>query len=65
MKTKISHIGALGSALFASSCCILPLVAVIFGLSIGGSALLFATLRPYLLVVTYLILGFSYYTKTN
>jgi len=55
----------LGSAVFAafvsSLCCVLPLVAVLFGLGAFGVASVFETLRPYLLIVAFAALAFSFY----
>lgn len=55
----------LGSAFLAavasSLCCILPVLAVAFGLGAFGVASVFETLRPYLLVVAVMALGFGFY----
>lgn len=55
----------LGSAIVAavasSLCCILPVVAVAFGLGAFSIASVFESLRPYLLVVVFLALGFGFY----
>ncbi len=55
----------IGSAVFAaiasSLCCVLPLVAVVFGLGAFGAASAFETLRPYLLVLAFAALAFSFY----
>lgn len=55
----------IGSAVFAaitsSLCCVLPLIAVVFGLGAFGAASVFDTLRPYLLVFAFAALGFSFY----
>lgn len=61
MKEKASGLAAVGSAILASSCCILPLIAASVGFGIGGVATFFDELRPYLLVVTFLALSFSFY----
>lgn len=55
----------LGSAIVAAAasslCCILPVLAIAFGLGAFGIASVFETLRPYLLIVVILALAFSYY----
>ncbi len=55
----------IGSAVFAaiasSLCCVLPLIAVVFGLGAFGAASAFETLRPYLLVLAFAALAFSFY----
>ncbi len=55
----------LGSAIVAavasSLCCILPVLAIAFGLGAFGIASFFETLRPYLLFVVVMALAFSFY----
>lgn len=55
----------LGSAIVAavasSLCCILPVLAIAFGLGAFGIASFFETLRPYLLFVVVVALAFSFY----
>ncbi len=53
--------GAVLAAVASSLCCVLPLVAVLFGLGAFGAASAFETLRPYLLVLAFAALGFSFY----
>jgi mercuric ion transport protein len=49
-------------AIASSLCCIVPVIAVIFGLSGAASNLSWiAPFRPYLIVVTLLLLGFAFY----
>lgn len=49
-------------AAFASSlCCVLPVISVALGLGAFGVASVFETLRPYLLIVAVLALGFGFY----
>lgn len=55
---------AIGTALLSSLCCITPVLALIAGAS--GLASTFSWLdpmRPYLIVVTFLVLGFAWYQK--
>lgn len=53
--------GAVFAAIASSLCCVLPLIAVVFGLGAFGAASVFETLRPYLLVLAFAALGFSFY----
>ena len=53
--------GAVFAAIASSLCCVLPLVAVVFGLGAFGAASAFETLRPYLLVLAFAALAFSFY----
>jgi len=53
--------GAVFAAIASSLCCVLPLVAVVFGLGAFGAASAFETLRPYLLVPAFAALAFSFY----
>lgn len=48
-------------AIASSLCCVLPLIAVIFGLGAFGVAAAFETLRPYLLVLAFAALGYGFY----
>ncbi|NNE98676.1 MAG: hypothetical protein HKN25_06615 [Pyrinomonadaceae bacterium] len=54
-----------GSALFAaiisSLCCILPVLSIVLGVGAFGFATISETLRPYLLVVAFLAVGFAFY----
>lgn len=56
-----STIGAMLAALLASACCWLPLVLVGGGASAAGVAGVFESLRPYLLVVTAVMLGVGFF----
>jgi len=58
---KAGSVGAIVAAVASSLCCILPVVAVVFGLGAFGIASVFETLRPYFLVLTIAALGFSFY----
>ena len=53
--------GAVFAAIASSLCCVLPLVAVLFGVGVFGAASAFDTLRPYLLVLAFTALAFSFY----
>lgn len=61
-RTTVAALGlAAVTALGASACCWLPLLLVVFGASSVGVAATFEGLRPYLLVVSPVLLGFSFY----
>lgn len=49
------------AAVVSSLCCILPVLSVALGIGAFGFASVFETLRPYLLVVAFLALGFAFY----
>jgi mercuric ion transport protein len=49
------------AAIVASLCCILPIVFVLVGAGIAGAAAFFATWRPLLLVITFLLLALGFY----
>lgn len=54
--------GAVFAAVASSLCCVLPLIAVVFGFGAFASASAFDTLRPYLLVLAFAALAFSFYS---
>lgn len=54
--------GAVFAAIASSLCCVLPLIAVVFGLGAFGAVSAFDTLRPYLLVLAFAALAFSFYS---
>lgn len=54
--------GAIFAAIASSLCCVLPLIAVVFGLGAFGAASAFETLRPYMLVLAFAALAFSFYS---
>ena len=58
---KIFLGSAIVAAVASSLCCILPVVAVVFGLGAFSIASVFESLRPYLLVVVFLALAFGFY----
>lgn len=53
--------GAVFAAIASSLCCVLPLIAIVFGLGAFGAASAFETLRPYLLILAFAALAFSFY----
>jgi mercuric ion transport protein len=53
--------GSVVSGIMASVCCIGPLVFALLGISGAALAQRFEPLRPYLLVVTYALLGGAFY----
>jgi mercuric ion transport protein len=52
---------AFAAAVVSSLCCILPVLAIALGIGAFGFASVFETLRPYLLVVAFMALGFAFY----
>lgn len=52
---------AVGSAILSSACCWLPLLLLAFGLSAGGVAGFFETVRPYFLAAAVVFLGAGFY----
>ncbi len=61
MNSKTFLGASVAAAVVASFCCILPIVFAVAGISIVGAAGLFAAWRPYLLVVTFALLGLGFY----
>jgi len=53
--------GSVIAAIGASLCCTLPIIFALTGFSILGASAYFNTLRPYLLVVTFGLLGLAFY----
>ena len=53
--------GAVFAAIASSLCCVLPFVAVVFGLGAFGAASAFETSRPYLLALAFAALAFNFY----
>ncbi len=53
--------GSIFAAIIASFCCILPIVFALTGFSILGASALFDTWRPYLLGLTFGLLGLGFY----
>src|SRR5260370_2694999 len=58
--TVLASLAALGSVIAASSCC-LPLLPFLFAAGAAGTSAFFAQLRPYLLVLSVLLISFGFY----
>ena len=58
---KTTVLGAIGAAIFASVCCIGPVLLAGFGVGAVAAAQKFAPLRPVFLAVTALFLGLGFY----
>src|SRR5881396_2398695 len=61
MKDKAFIGASLIAGIAASLCCILPIVFVLAGAGIVGASAFFAAWRPYLLGITFLLLGLGFY----
>ena len=61
MKTRTFLGASVAAAIVASFCCILPIVFAVAGVSIVGASAAFAAWRPYLLAVTFALLGLGFY----
>ena len=59
--TSLFAAGSVLAAIIASFCCILPIVFALAGFSILGASALFDAWRPYLLGVTFGLLGLGFY----
>jgi mercuric ion transport protein len=53
--------GSVVGGVLASACCLVPLAFVLLGISGAAFAQRFEPLRPYLLVLTYSLLGSAFY----
>jgi len=58
--TAVASLAALGSVIAASSCC-LPLLPFVFAAGAAGTSAFVAQLRPYLLVLSVLLIAFGFY----
>src|SRR5437660_11428772 len=58
--TILASSAALASAVAASSCC-LPLLPFVAAAGFAGSSALFTAVRPYLLALSVLLIGFAFY----
>lgn len=58
--TVVASVAALGSVIAASSCC-LPLLPFLFAAGAAGTSAFFAQLRPYLLILSVLLIAFGFY----
>src|SRR6266853_6508767 len=56
----VASLAALGSVVAASSCC-LPLLPFVFAAGAAGTSAFIAQLRPYLLVLSVLLIAFGFY----
>lgn len=59
-QTVLASIGAIGSVIAASSCC-LPILPFLFAAGFAGSSAVLSTLRPYLLTASFLFVGYGFY----
>lgn len=59
--TSLFAAGSILAAIVASFCCILPIVFALAGFSILGASALFDAWRPYLLGVTFGLMGLGFY----
>lgn len=59
-RTALASIGAIGSILAASSCC-LPILPLLLAAGFAGSSALLAAARPYLLGASILFIGYGFY----
>ena len=58
--TAVVSLAALGSVVATSSCC-LPLLPLVFAAGAAGTSAFIAQLRPYLLVLSVLLIAFGFY----
>ena len=58
--TVIASLGALGSVVLASSCC-LPLLPFLFAAGAAGTSAFFVKIRPFLLAASLLFVAFGFY----
>ena len=58
--TVVASLAAVGSVIAASSCC-LPLLPFLFAAGAAGASASVTQLRPYLLVLSVLLIGFGFY----
>ena len=58
--TVVVSMAALGSVIAASSCC-LPLLPFVFAAGAAGTSAFIAQLRPYLLMLSVLLIAFGFY----
>jgi len=60
-RDSLFMVGSVLAAIGASLCCTLPIVFALTGVSILGASAFFDSLRPYLLTVTFGLLGLAFY----
>lgn len=58
--TAVASLAAIGSVIAGSSCC-LPLLPFLFAAGAAGTSALVAQLRPYLLVLSVILIAFGFY----
>ncbi|MGH1365956.1 MAG: mercuric transporter MerT family protein [Calditrichia bacterium] len=61
MKESLTKIGSAGAAFLASLCCIGPLILVGLGFGGAGLATSLAEYRPFLMGITFILLGAAFY----
>jgi mercuric ion transport protein len=59
--SRWTMMGAIGAAVAASLCCILPVAAAALGMAGFAASAIFAAWRPYLLALTFVLLGVGFY----
>ncbi|MBI4404724.1 MAG: hypothetical protein HY537_11210 [Deltaproteobacteria bacterium] len=59
--TLLTAVGAILSALLASTCCILPIIVAVAGIGTVGAGVLFEKYRFVFVLATYLLLGLGFY----
>jgi mercuric ion transport protein len=62
-KENLSSFGSIAGALLAASCCIGPVIFIIFGTSVGflSKLMVLDPYRPYMLGAAFLMLGYSFW----
>lgn len=62
-KENLSSFGSIAAALLAASCCIGPVVFILFGTSVGflSNLMVLDPLRPYMLGAAFVMLGYSFW----
>jgi len=62
-KENLSSIGSIAAALLAASCCIGPVIFILFGTSVGflSNLMVLDPLRPYMLGAAFVMLGYSFW----
>jgi hypothetical protein len=61
-RTIAASLAALGSVVLASSCC-LPLLPFLFAAGAAGTSAFFASVRPFLLTASVLLIAFGFYQR--
>jgi hypothetical protein len=59
-RTAVASVAAIGSVLAASSCC-LPIFPFVFAAGVAGSSTFLTALRPYMLVLSVVFVGYGLY----